>query len=593
MTVTMDAEADLQIARERTQIMYRNAPIGVLASCQMGIVTAGALAWDEPSIASRAAFWSVLLIACMIFHLAICRAFGRARDPQPALWIRLFVYAALFEGLSWGLGVFLFASQTHYYRQIIMLVLSSGLVASTAFVLSTQLAPFRAFFYPAMLPHLVVQLIYPYPLHILAELATGAFILSVTIATQRSTAQVVEVLRLRFQNEALARDLKVQIQRAEEANLAKSRFLAAASHDLRQPVHAMAMFVGALRGQPLDSAALSFIDNIDGSLSALDELFAALLDISKLDAGVVDVGLANIPVDALLKRICKEQEAAAAAKGLDLRRTRSSLIVRTDPVLLERVVRNLVTNAVKYTDYGRISVGCRREAGHVTIVVGDTGRGIARDDLDRVFDEFFQVGNPGRNRSQGLGLGLAIVRRILPLIEGTVSLTSRPGGGSLFKVRIPRAFDISPPALPISPADLVAPSKDLILVIDDEDEILSGMAALLKGWGHEVLTASSATALLDKILPGFHEPGLIICDYRLRGGETGLNAISQVRAALGSDLAALLITGDTAPHRLAEAQSFGIPVLHKPVSVSKLRAAIRNLARSPPSLAVEAPRPVG
>jgi len=579
MAYLTEAAADHQVARERTEILYRNAPIGILASCQMGVVTAFALAWDDRTVIPQALLWSALLVGCMTLHLILCRAYSKAKDPRPALWTRLFVYAALLEGLTWGFAVFLFASSSHYYRQVIMLVLSSGLVASTAFVLSTQLGPFRAFFYPAMLPHLVVQLIYPYPLHILAEVATVAFILSVTIATQRSNAQVVDVLRLRFENEALARDLRLEMKRAEEANLAKSRFLAAASHDLRQPVHAMSMFVGALRAQALRGPANRLVDHLEGCLSALDSLFAAILDISKLDAGVIDAKMANIALSPLLKRICEEQQGEAAAKGLTLRLVPTSVVVRTDPVLLERVVRNIISNAVKYTDKGRIVVGCRRTIEHVMIQVGDTGRGIWSKDAGQIFEEFFQVENPERDRAKGLGLGLAIVRRIMPLIDGSVTFSSAPGRGSLFQITLPRAYGVTPPPAPVSRSDLVAKSRGLILVLDDEEEILTGMSALLMGWGYEVVTATSTSALLEQIGKQKKPPRLVISDYRLRGGETGIDAIDQVRAAAGTPLAALLITGDTAPHRLAEAQSVGLPILHKPVSVSKLRAAIGNLFR--------------
>ena len=579
MAADDDPAASASIARERTAILYRNAPIGIVASSLMGLVSAWALAADDPAVIGWSQGWSLLLVLCMAFHLGVCRAYGAASDPEPRLWNRLFVLAALFEGLAWGMGALIFASPTHYYRQVIMLVLSSGLVASTAFVLSTQLAPFRAFFYPAIVPHVLVQLVYPYPLHLLAEAATLAFILSVSIATQRTNAQVVDVLRLRFLNEVLAQDLRVQMERAEEANLAKSRFLAAASHDLRQPVHAMGMFVGVLQGRPLDPASRRIVEHLDGTVSALDDLFGALLDVSKLDAGVVQPALADVAVDPVLDRICREHAGEARAKALELRRVPSTLWITTDPVLLERVVRNLVSNAIRYTDQGRIVVGCRRDRNRVSILVADTGRGIPQEDAVRIFDEFYQVANPERDRSQGLGLGLAIVRRVAPLIGGEVTLRSSPGVGSVFSLQVPRA---APPGLTAdhaAPTPAPAAGRGPVLVLDDEADILRGMSALLGGWGHDVITASTIGDMLDRIARSDSRPELLVADYRLANGESGIEAIRRAREALGADLPALLITGDTAPDRLAEAVASGIPLLHKPVAPSRLRAAMGNLLR--------------
>jgi signal transduction histidine kinase/ActR/RegA family two-component response regulator len=566
-----------RIERERVEILFRNAPIGIIASATMGCVAAVALAFDDPSVVNAAIAWGVMLAGCMTFHLGVCRAFQRARDPAPRFWTRLFVVAALLEGLSWGIGVVLFASPEHYYRQLIMLVLSSGVVASTAFVLATQLAPFRAFFYPAVLPHLVIQLVYPYPLHLLALTMTVAFVISVTVATQRATAQINDVLRLRFENEALASDLGVQMRLAESASLAKSRFLAAASHDLRQPIHAVGMFLGALRGKALPRDARTLVDHIERSIGGLDDLFSTLLDVSRFEAGIVSADLHDIEIDPLLARICAEHGAEAAAKSLTLRRVPCSKTIRTDPVLLERVIRNLLSNAIKYTDRGGILVGCRRSGDRIRVIVGDTGRGIAAADADRIFHEFFQVESAARDNPGGLGLGLAIVSRIAPLIEASVSVSSTLGRGSAFSLSLPLSERGARASGGESSVNAAPNDASQIAVIDDDPSILSAMSALLGAWGYQVAAAETAGDLLAVLSERRVAPDLLISDYRLGHGLDGIAAVARFREVFGSALPAILITGDTAPDRLIEAKQSGLLLLHKPVQNAKLRAAIRNL----------------
>ncbi len=572
------------IEQARTAILYLNAPMGVVASCTTGGVAALAFALDDRAIALAAAVWAALLLACMLFHLEVCRRYRGMRDPEPTHWSRLFELAALFEGLTWGAGAFLFASSEAFHRQLVMLVLCSGVVASTAFVLSTNLRPFRAFFYPAILPQVAVQLLHPYPLHELALAMTVAFIVSITVATERANAQVLDVLRLRFRNEALAGQLAVAKTRAEQANLAKSRFLAAASHDLRQPMHALGLFVGALQGRVMDAEASRLVGYIDGSVRALDDQFAALLDVSKLDAGIVEPHFAPIHVQTLLGRVCRDHAEEARARGVRFRHVATSAMARSDPVLLERMVRNLVANAVRYTERGSVLVGCRRHPGELSIEVWDTGCGIEPSEQARVFEEFYQAEGRAQvradRRSEGLGLGLAIVRRISALVGADLSFSSAPGRGSVFRLRLPLADEDDIADAPESSGEEVGKGSGLIHVIDDEPAIRGAMSSLLGSWGYRVRVAASAAELLQAIAGSDEMPDLIISDFRLQGGEDGISAIRTLLARFGRPIPALLITGDTAPDRLVEARAGGFPLLHKPLPNGRLRAAIGNLLRN-------------
>lgn len=575
-----DADDAHRIAQARTAILYLNAPMGVVASCTTGMLAALAFAIDDVEIAHAAGVWAALLLVCMVFHLEVCRRYRRSRDPDPQHWTRLFVVAALFEGITWGAGAFLFATSEHYHRQLVMLVLCSGIVASTAFVLSTNLRPFRAFFYPAILPQVAVQFWFPYPLHELALFMTVAFIVSITVATERANEQVLDVLRLRFRNESLAAQLAAAKGRAEEANLAKSRFLAAASHDLRQPMHALGLFVGALQGRSMDAEAKRLVGYIEGSVSALDDQFAALLDVSKLDAGVVEPHIVSVHIGTLLERVCREHADQANARGVRFRYVPSTAVVDSDPVLLERMVRNLVANAVRYTERGSVLVGCRRLAGALSIQVWDTGAGIEPAEQARVFEEFYQGESRVRERSHGLGLGLAIVRRIATLVGAQLSFASTPGQGSVFRLQVPLGDDEQGIETDTIADEIVVRGSGLIYVIDDEPAIRGAMTSLLGSWGYRLRVAASATELLEGNGGDDDAPDLIISDYRLQGDDDGIRAIRTVLTHFGQPIPALLITGDTAPERLAEARASGYPLLHKPLSNGRLRAAIGNLMRT-------------
>jgi signal transduction histidine kinase/CheY-like chemotaxis protein len=384
------------------------------------------------------------------------------------------------------------------------------------------------------------------------------------------------LVRLRIQTGRLAESLRTQKEVAERANVAKSNFLAAASHDLRQPVHAVGLFVGALRNVAMPAVGVRLVEQIEASVAAMDSLFGAILDISRLDAGVVDVHPKPFAIQPMLERICRDHAEEAGAKGVHLACVRSSAAVEADPVLIERILRNLISNAVRYTDHGRVVVGCRRGAA-LRIEVWDTGPGIAEDQQDRIFQEYFQIGNPERDRAKGLGLGLAIVRRLTDLLGCELRLRSWLGRGSCFSVAVPLAHGGLDAFADGGEASAGRLARGLILVIDDEAAILNAMGALLTGWGYEVATAGSGPEILAQMVEGAKRPDLIISDYRLRAGETGIEVIDALRSEYNAAIPAMLITGDTAPDRLAEARASGLLLLHKPVPNGKLRAAVAHL----------------
>jgi signal transduction histidine kinase len=388
--------------------------------------------------------------------------------------------------------------------------------------------------------------------------------------------------RLKCEYERLVEELRKQnadAERArllaEEASRSKSRFFAAANHDLRQPLHSLGLFASALRNHVNDRQSIELADQILQCAESLEELFDNLLDISKLDAGQVSVRREIFAVDSLLERIQTSFSQSAHDKDLVLRVRRSQLQLNTDPTLLLRIVSNLVANAVRYTDRGGVLVGCRRRGNEAWIEVWDTGCGIPPDQQERVFEEFYQLQNPERDRKRGLGLGLATVRRLAMLLEHPIELRSRVNRGTMFRVRVPLAASQTLPiaaTLEQKVPNLLRNKK--ILVIDDEASVRLGMQSLLESWGCTCITGADATEALRNSQGQI--PDFIVADLRLRGDASGIDAIDSLRAALGRNIPAVLISGDTAPEQLRKVSAAGLTLMHKPLKAVRLRALLNH-----------------
>lgn len=381
------------------------------------------------------------------------------------------------------------------------------------------------------------------------------------------------VTLLQFANMAYARDLAAEVRRshllqvaADNANRAKSRFLAAAGHDLRQPVHALGLSLAVMDVAP-EQAALR--DAARSAQRAAATMLDALLDFSRAEAGVIEPKLHDIALQPLLHDLDSEMAPLAEAAGLVYRTRDCAQRVRADPALVRIILNNFVSNAIRYCRQGGVLVGVRRRGGRAVIEVWDSGIGIAADQHTAIFEEFHQLGNPERDRTKGMGLGLAIARRLAVLIEGEIGLASRPGRGSVFRLALPLA-DAPPAGEASAPVALPAPRH--VMVIDDDPAIRAATASLLASWGHSCDAAADGAAARAALQARI--PGLILCDWRLPGGESGPEVIAALRDQAGAAIPAILITGDTVPDRLQEAARLGLPVLHKPVSPETLRAAM-------------------
>lgn len=381
----------------------------------------------------------------------------------------------------------------------------------------------------------------------------------------------------------LERKVDERTRELELANLAKSRFIAVASHDLRQPLHALGLFVGQLREHVPSSAGSQLVDRIDGAVVNMNDLFAALLDISKLDAGALVPDVTEFPIERLFKRMDATFAAAARAKGLSLRVMSSRHWVRSDIILLERILQNLVANAVRFAADGRVVVGCRRRGTQLRIEVCDSGPGIPKDQQREIFSEFTQLDGPRQDRQHGLGLGLAIVDRLCRLLGHTVELSSTLGKGSRFSILVPleprRAASASPPRSAKASLDLLV--GKVALLIDDDALNLESLGGLLASWGCRVATAATCEQAFARFATDERVPDIIISDYHLANGANGYEVIAQLRDRFGRSVPAFLMSGDTSPECLREARASGFQLLHKPVPPMKLRLMLNQLLRSP------------
>ena len=361
---------------------------------------------------------------------------------------------------------------------------------------------------------------------------------------------------------------------AEQANISKTRFLAAASHDILQPLNAARLYVTSLVERQRGSSDAQLITNIDASLDAVEDIFGALLDISRLDTGAMRPEIVGFRIDELLRQLEVEFTPLAQEKGLNLKFVPCSLAVQSDRRLLRRLLQNLVSNAIKYTPNGRVLVGCRRRDGRLRIDVYDTGLGIPASKKQAIFQEFHRL-EQGAKAARGLGLGLSIVERIARVLDHKITVNSSVGRGSQFSVKVPLSAAIPPRQQPrvAREVDRVQLSGITVLCIDNELAILDGMETLLAGWGCRVLKAPDLEEAIALVAEGKITPDGLLVDYHLDEGN-GIAAITELRRRFGADLTAILITADRSPRVREDARANGIQLLNKPLKPAALRALL-------------------
>lgn len=581
MNGTTGVPAPTTLEIEQIDHLVRTTPVAWLLSTLSALICYFQFA--EAQTDSRLDWW--LGTFCAITTLRLLAALYLYRVPRSIGKIRWWLSSTLVHAAQWGLLSVVLMTPGNPLAESILHVTMVGIAMGG----SVRLPGFRV----TLVSHVALVLgplilrdlwtgSMPYALLAFLVFLTGVFAL-VSGRNQSQALREIHVQRQR--NEELIGALQREIERsetargvAEEANAARTRFFAAANHDLRQPLHAMRLLSQTLmeRGTRVDVPAVSahLVECVEGMAQVIDDL----LEITRLDVGHLTPQWSSFPLDDLVRECCRSHEPLALAKGLRLDIEVGRLAVHSDRALLARVLSNLVSNAIRYTERGAVRVACAlsSDEGHVWLDVEDTGIGIDEKDLPRIFEEFYQVGNPARDRHLGLGLGLATVKRLSDLLSLDVSvLRSAPGKGSVFSLKLRRVSmdevetTTSAPG-PQAGADALLPGHR-VLVIEDDADARSALTGLLRSWGCDVRSAADLTTSMDHLQAGFR-PDALVVDLRLPDGASGIDALQEVRLQLGDAVPAVMVTGDAGSAHMRLAQDTGLTVMVKPVRPVQLRA---------------------
>ena len=536
--------------------------VGAVVSCALyfnGPVDRELIVW--------LALFGSMSLARVVAGLYAPRA--RTLHTHPRRWTRWSLGSTLVHGLQWGLLSAVLRVPGNPEAESILHITLAAVAMGSAVHLSGFYRVLVVFVVCVLGPLVLRDLLVGSSYH--AVMAMMCFLIGVyTLLNGRNQAQLIEALRQENQRSEAA------LRAAEQASAARTRFFAAANHDLRQPLHAMGLLAQTLctqgsKAEPVDVAEVSghLVECVEGMTHVVDDL----LEITRLDGGNMTPQWSTFMVDELVREACQPYQALARAKGLQVTLGAPPLAVRSDRALVARVLANLVSNAIRYTRDGSVRIQAQRQGHQVVLSVEDTGIGIAPDHLPRIFEEFYQVGNPARDRRLGLGLGLATVKRLSDLLSMAVSVQSTPGHGSVFQLMLALASDQEVAAMRAPGEPTVEPlaASQRVLVIEDDADSRNALLGLLRQWGCDVRAAPGEREALAWLGQGFM-PDVLVVDLRLADGASGLDAITALRAATGTELPALVVTGDAGSERMHDAQARGFAVLIKPARPMQLRA---------------------
>jgi signal transduction histidine kinase/CheY-like chemotaxis protein len=532
---------------------------------------------------------AVVLLAGRAWHT---RGFGavnpqRLEPPEVLRWYHRWVGGTLLSGLLWAMAMVMFYGRGGAIQEMGLILIVFGYCVAAVPMLSDQPRVFQAFLLICFVPGIGRMLwegrLYDWQLAGLLLLIMGL----TSLLGRNYRQSMLRMMELKQRADELLDALRQEKaaadharREAEAANRAKTQFFSAASHDLRQPLHAMVLFAEALRQKNTDAEVAQLINSINGSVDALEGLFSELLDITRIDSGGIDVNPQHFALRDVFTRMKLHFEPIAFEKGLGLSFKGGRHYAFGDPVLVERILRNLLSNALRYTEDGGALVSCRRRGDQLLLQVWDSGIGISPEAMPRIFDEFYQVGGVRRlepHQRKGLGLGLAIVKRLAGLMNADLQVRSVAGRGSVFTLVLPCGAEpqLKDPLPTLRPAMALTLSGQRIVIVEDEPSVLEGLQVLLRSWGAQVLGFDSLAAARPWLDSGPTErPQLLIVDYRLPDGVTGVDVIRAMREVFGPGLSAIVVTGSTLAGHDEEAQAHDFHLMYKPVVPTKLRAMI-------------------
>lgn len=608
LTSELPKSVAAEITAEHIRLIYRQGPVLSLGAVAGASIVSLMGATTGADSALHFLWWfAVVVSACA--RLLLFRSYAKGSDSEAErvelspVWGMRFAAVTLLAGLVWGSWPLWFYAVTSTEYLLVVSVMIAAMVAVLANSASVYLPAFYCFAIPVSVPCIIFHLTSGQGALVWTGWLLFVFIVVNWVLASRGYRQYRDLFETRFRNNQLLEQLAGEKQVAELAVTEKNRFIAAASHDLRQPLHAINLLLAALCRANPNIRQQAILDDIQKSSQMLNQHFNAILDISSLESGAIGVNVTRVCLNELLQDLVTEFTTAAASKNLllSIQATLHPIDVFSDRLLLERILRNLLSNAVKFTETGSITLSVFVDAqGNLQVDILDTGEGIDASNLERVFDEYHRSSSD----TPGLGLGLSIVQRLCRLLDIAVSVASEPDHGTCFTlVFAEERCDFSATATAVATTDTSWQSSDIeaglcepgsvqykcskyagrcgsdllladycVLVIDDNTEILRATDGLLQQFGAQVATATdvqSAVALFASS-PELPVPNVLLCDYRLQGGVTAFDAIAAVGEFFGTKLPACIITADTSPHRLLGIRASGYPLLHKPIEADEL-----------------------
>ena len=564
-------DENLSIRADQVRARLRMYPVMILSQALLEPLFVS-LFWYHADQIKLLVWLSCIYVVHAVDILQWMRFKERLETIQDCLrWRLRFNILTALTATMWGaIALFFFPPDLSY--QALMICITLGLVAGAVTLDSVYPPSLYIYVFGVSLPIFFSLVFFGKETQLILAGMLILFLYGAISAGRELSKTFWKSLWQRYENDSLIEQLTRQKAIAEAASRDKSHFLASASHDLRQPLQALVFFNESLQEISQQKEAQHLTQQIGKSVGALVDMFDELLDISKLDAGVVQASNQNFEVQQIFDRLQTEFMPSAVAKGLELEISKADLIGFSDAQLCERILRNLISNAIRYTDFGKVKVSCERVDDMLKFDVMDTGIGIRAKSLPHIFEEYYQVNNQHRDRLKGLGLGLAIVRRMEMLLGCHVTVVSKPALGSVFSFSIPQG------ELTVERQPLIANRihYDLngvtVALIDDNRDIREMATLLMQKWGCLVIDGELPHEVIDAMTKAGVSPDILICDYRLPQDLTAIDCIEQLQKHWNKNIPTVVLTGDTAAETLQKIQATGAFLLHKPVTPARMRS---------------------
>lgn len=561
-----------EIKDQQVRLLYQQSPF-LLVSI-IGLVFIVYLFFQNRVDDARLMWWTAGVLGLSVIRLTLIKQFNkRESDIDLMPWAYAFTFSALLSGMSWGILPLLILNPEQSDALILVSILLTGMCTGGLVPLSVFTPAFFVFATTTLLPLAYTLFLQPEASSSLISFMLILYLISLSGFSIVIHKNIIDSIRLRFENKGLIETVQRQKYIAEKESEDKSRFIASTSHDLRQPLQALNLYLDALQLKLKDDEAGQLLDKAKNASQALGGLFNALMDMSRLDAGMINLDIKIHNLEDIVTSLLIELRPQIENKHMSLHTNLQVALVNTDSILLTRMLRNLIINSMNHNDECDILVSIDIKDSEVKISIKDTGKGISRLELDNIFSEFYQLNNPERDRNKGLGLGLSIVKKLAQLLDIPLSVESELNQGTCFTLTLPLVDQVEVSS--ISEHHDIDLTGQFIMLVDDDEMVRDALKVLFKMWDCEFLLAHSEEALLAQIkAEQYPAPDVLITDYRLRDDKNGAQLIAAIRDYYKIEIPAIIITGDT----LSQLNLTSCDILHKPIQSQKLQHILSQVS---------------